>query len=147
MSNASNKIYKELVPRYTNFSDFKSENFKGFKVVVKTNGNYYSVVSGLFRYKPRRVSQNSYHTLYYGTEHYRPELIDKVGIFVNKDDAVKALESYDISEHGQNSELVVVSVELSGELISCDYTNRSVDSVPVVLGTIIDSVKEVGLCQ
>lgn len=146
MSNASNKICEKLVPEYTNFSDYDGKTFEGYKVVIKKHGNYYSVVSGLFRYRPKRVSQNSYHTLYYGTKHYNDKLVDKVGIFFNKEDSIKALESYNVDVE-PGCHLVVVSVKLSGDLISCDYSNCSVNNVPVVLGTIIESVKEIEICQ
>ena len=62
--NASNRLCKELLCKYTEFNRLNKNKFIGYKVAEKKNLNYYSVVTGLFRYKARRVSENSYSSLY-----------------------------------------------------------------------------------
>lgn len=138
--NQSNKICKTLVPTYTNFKPFKEKEFTGYKLVEKRNGNYYSIVSGMFRYKIKRVSENSYHKLYEedNTETFNKDLINRLAVFKNIEDAKKALESYT-----SYTELAMLEVKIKGNLISGLYSNANVNNCTVVAGEFIFSVKEI----
>jgi hypothetical protein len=138
--NQSNKIYTELVPTYSDFKPLNKGSFTGYKLVQTSGGNYYSIVSGMFRYRPKRVSQNSYHSIYQNENTYNPELVDKVAIFQDKQEAYDALINY-VNEH--NGELVIIEVQLKGELIIGKYTNQYCKDAIVVAGQIIESVTEI----
>ena len=93
--NASNKLCEELLCRYSDFEPIEGNKFTGYKLAEKKNLNYYSAVTGLFRYKARSVSDNSYSSLY--EKHgifYDPIMKDKISVFRKKEDAINFLNDY-----------------------------------------------------
>lgn len=140
--NASNKLCKELVCVYNEFSELNQQTFIGYKLVSKKNLNYYSIVTGLFRYRVKNVSENSYHELHRkDSEYFNEKLVNRVSAFVNKEDAYNALISYmDCDTH--RCELVMVELTLSGDLEKAYATNKNCKG-EVVIGNTIKRVKEI----
>jgi hypothetical protein len=140
--NASNKICQELVCVYNEFSDLNQNTFTGYKLVSKKNLNYYSIVTGLFRYRSKNVSENSYHELHRrDNKYFNEKLINRVSAFINEEDAYNALISYiDIDTH--KCELVMVELTLSGYLEKAYATNKNCKG-EVVVGNTIEKVKEI----
>lgn len=135
---ASNKLCVPLLCEYRDFKPMSAEAFTGYKLAEKKNLNYYSIVSGLFRYRAKRVSENSYHGLYMKEgKHFNEHLVDKVAVFTTQEDAYNALH-----QCGSSSELVMLEIILMGDLHAGYYTNKFVRDVPVVIGHTMDSVKE-----
>ena len=140
--NASNKICQELVCTYDNFHILNQKTFKGYKLVSKKNLNYYSIVTGLFRYRSKRVSENSYHELHRRiSENFNEKLVDRVSVFKNKEDAYNSLITYmDIDTH--KCEIVMLEIIISGDLEEGYAKNVNCEG-EVVIGKIIECVKEI----
>ena len=142
---ASHKICQELVCVYDEFKPYSGNEFTGYKLVQKQNLNYYSIVTGLFRYKKKNVSENSYHELHRkGDTKFNEALVDKVAIFKNEEDAYKTLIGYhEIDTH--NYELAMLEIIISGGLENAVCSNRDCKGSEVVVGHTIDKVKEIRL--
>jgi hypothetical protein len=143
MANASNEICRELACEYNNFTQESMKTFTGYKLACKKNLNYYSIVTGLFRYRPKRVSENSYHGLHEkcGTN-FNERLVDRVAVFRTQGDAYNALIKYaDIDTY--HGEIVMLELTISGDLESASYTNSQIEGRPVVIGHTIEKVKEI----
>lgn len=141
--NASNLLCLELLPTYDDFKPLNKSKVKGYKLCRKVNGNHYSLVTGLFRYKARNIVQNSYSGLYEKEkEHYNEHLKDRVSVFVNKQDAIDALSGIvDFLDH--KVELCLIEITIMGEnLETAKFTNRFVDGVNVYVGPIMDKIVE-----
>lgn len=140
--NASNKLCNDLLCDYKDFKKLKSDIFIGYKLVEKKNLNYYSIVSGLFRYRPKRISENSYHALYEREKkHYNSRLVNRLSIFVNAEEAYQALCEYK-NINDRECELVVLKITLSGNLERAKYSNKFISDVDVVIGDMIEKVQE-----
>jgi hypothetical protein len=142
---ASHKICHELVCVYDQFAPMPGSEFKGYKLVQKTNLNYYSIVTGLFRYKSKNVSQNSYHELHRKSDsRFTEKLVDRVAIFKNEEEAYKTLIGYhEIDRH--NYELAMLEITISGSLEQAVCSNREYKGAEVVIGDTIEKVKEIKL--
>ena len=144
---ASNRLLEEFVPNYTNFEETSLDSFKGYKVVEKINLNYYSVVSGLFRYQRGTIDHKSYSSLYKkNMEYFNEHLLDRICVFVNKEDAIEALiETKHIIKKwsGGSNDLALMEVTISDNLESALFSNKSVDDREVYIGGCIDSVREI----
>lgn len=140
--NASNKICQELVCVYDGFRKLNQKTFTGYKLVSKKNLNYYSIVTGLFRYQSKRVSQNSYHELHRKlNNNFNEKLIDRISVFKSKEDAYNSLITYkDIDTH--KCEIVMLEVIISGDLEEAYATNVNCKG-EVVIGSIIEKIKEI----
>jgi len=142
--NASNQLCVELLPIYTNLQPLGKDEFVGYKVAEKKGGpNYYSVVTGLFRYKARNIKNNSYSNLYKNKagDHYNPEVINSVGVFHTPEDAQLALAKYlEFVDHNPN--LVVLQITIKKNLRSGIYSNQFVKELPIVFGDMMDKVVE-----
>lgn len=139
----SNRLCEELIPTYSNFEPYSGEEFVGYKLVEKWNLNYYSIVTGLFRYKPGKIKHSSYSGLHQKNENsYNVELHNRLCVFSNKKDALESLISYkDIADYETN--LVILEIKISGNLKSAKFSNISVKDIPVIIGDTIESVREI----
>lgn len=141
--NCSNEIFLKLVPTYSGFENYKYDYFIGYKLADKKNLNYYSVITGLFRYKKGKIGGSSYSTLYEKNKNiYNKKLHNKLAVFVNKKDAIDALKDFE-EMSGEYCDLVILKIKISGELETAYYTNFCVDNKPVVIGSTIDHVSEI----
>ena len=141
--NASNKLCEELLCDYTEFEDIKAKEFIGYKLVERKGGpNYYSIVSGMFRYKSRHVSHSSYTALYEREKlHYNEHLKNRLAVFTTPEDAYNALCNYnDIADY--NTNLVIIEITMKGNLEKAKYTNKYVKGLDVVIGDIMERVVE-----
>lgn len=143
--NASNKLCKELVATYSDFSKIKDKEFVGYKLVDKKNLNYYSIVSGMFRYKERRISNNSYSELYRRTENlYNENLNDRLAVFKNEEDAINFLIEYkNIEDPKYKTKLVLLELTISEGLEKAKCSNKFCKNCDVVIGGVIEKVKEI----
>ena len=141
--NASNKLCEELLCRYSDFEPIEEDKFTGCKLAEKKNLNYYSAVTGLFRYKARSVSDNSYSSLY--EKHwifYDPIMKDKISIFRKKDDAIKFLSEFpNIVKY--KTELVLLEITISGNLQSVKCSNKYHKDLQAVAGCVMEKITEV----
>lgn len=141
--NASNRLCKQLLCKYTNFNKLNEKKFVGYKVAEKKNLNYYSVVTGLFRYKARRVSENSYSSLYQrGTDVYQDIMKDKVSVFKKREDAIKFLSEFP-KFIDYNTELVLLEITLSENLYSVNCSNNFHSELDAVAGEFMEKIKEI----
>ena len=142
--NQSNKLCKELLCEYSDFKEYNKNEFIGYKLAERKGGpNYYSIVSGMFRYKARWVNVNTYSALYEReVVHYDNHLVDRLSLFVRPQDAYDALKEYEnIADY--ETDLVMLQITLKGNLESAKYTNDFVKDKEVVIGSIMDRVKEI----
>lgn len=141
--NASNKLCEELLCRYSDFKPIDENKFVGYKLAEKKNLNYYSAVTGLFRYKARSVSDNSYSSLY--EKHkifYDPIMKDKVAVFRKKEDAIKFLSEFqNIVDY--KTELVLLEITISKDLHSVKCSNKYHKDLNAVAGCVMEKIKEV----
>lgn len=141
--NQSNKLCESLQGSYDNFKKSDKVSFTGYKLVQKINLNYYSIVTGLFRYKTKSVSENSYHSLHEKDgAHYDKHLVNRVAVFEKMEHAQKALERYtEVATH--RIELVIMKIEISQDLESATFTNSEITNAPVMIGNVMDKTTEV----
>ena len=141
--NQSNKLCESLQGSYDNFRKSDKVSFTGYKLVQKINLNYYSIVTGLFRYKTKSVSENSYHTVHERDGiHYDERLVNRVAVFEKVEHAQKALERYkEIATH--KIELVIMEISISQDLESATFTNSEITNAPVMIGNVMDKTTEV----
>jgi len=141
--NASNRLCEQLLCKYTNFHRLNEKKIVGYKVAEKKNLNYYSVVTGLFRYKSRLVSENSYSSLYQrGTDVYEDIMKDKVSVFREKEDAIKFLSEFP-KFINYNTELVLLEITLSKNLYSVKCSNDFHSELDAVAGEFMEKIKEI----
>jgi len=141
--NASHLLCTDLLPTYTEFKSYSGKEFTGYKLAVRKGGpNYYSIVTGLFRYKASVIGPKSYSNLYkQEKKHYNEHLSDRVSVFTNKEDAKNALFGYkDIDTH--NGTLVLIQMTLSMGLEKAKYTNKNVTELDVVVGKRMEDIIE-----
>lgn len=141
--NQSNKLCESLQGFYHNFKKSDKVSFTGYKLVQKINLNYYSIVTGLFRYKTKSVSENSYHSVHERDGiHYDERLVNRVAVFETMEHAQKALERYkEIATH--KIELVIMEISISQDLESATFTNSEITNAPVMIGNVMDKTTEV----
>ena len=141
--NQSNKLCESLQGSYHNFKKSDKVSFTGYKLVQKINLNYYSIVTGLFRYKTKSVSENSYHSVHERDGiHYDERLVNRVAVFETMEHAQKALERYkEIATH--KIELVIMEISISQDLESATFTNSEITNAPVMIGNVMDKTTEV----
>lgn len=138
---ASNELCTELAPKYSEFKQMPLKTFKGYKLVCKKNLNYYSIVSGHFRYKPGKIGRSSYSVLYErNKEYYQEHLKNKLAICVNPKDAFDMLSPF--KDINPTVNLILLEIELSGSLEEAKAKNKFCDDINVVVGNTIESVRE-----
>lgn len=139
----SNLLCEPLVPIYKNFKDINLKSFKGYKLVEKRNLNYYSVVTGLFRYKEGKINHSSYTSLYEkNPKYYNLELHNRLSVFKTPEDAENFLKEYR-NLHELSSELVILEIEISGNLKEAVCSNRFVEDFECVIGDVMSNIKEI----
>jgi DNA/RNA endonuclease YhcR with UshA esterase domain len=140
---ASNLLCHPLIPFYKSFKRIDIKSFKGYKLVDKHNSNYYSIASGLFRYKEGKIKHSSYTSLYQNNpEFYNSELHNRLSIFKNINDAKNFLKEY-INICNPNSNLVVLEIVISGNLKEALCSNTFVVDYECVIGDCIESIREI----
>jgi hypothetical protein len=141
--NQSNKLCTELLATYRDFEPLNAKRIVGYKLVEKKNLNYYSIVTGMFRYKPGSVAKSSYSNLYkHEAEHLvEQHLIDRLAIFTTPEDARAALNEYERLTGAEN--IVLLEIELSGNLETAVYTNQYASNLPVYIGSVMENIKEI----
>jgi len=141
--NRTDKLCNSLEGVYQNFEKSNKDSFTGYKLVQKINLNYYSITTGLFRYKTKSVSENSYHSLHERQgKHFDQHLVNRVAVFQKKEDAIKALERYtELTDY--RIELVVMKITISKDLETATFTNSEVTDAPVMIGSVMDKTKEI----
>jgi len=142
--NATNQLCEQLIGTYTDFEPITEiKKFRGYKLVEKKNLNYYSIATGMFRYRPKNVSQNSYHALYEREQkHFTSHLVNRVAIFENQEDAYNAfIEFKELADY--KIELVMLELIISQNLEFAFFTNKNVSMANVIIGGDIDSIKEI----
>ena len=139
----SSDLCYELIPSYSKFEETKYNSFKGYKLVEKKNLNYYSIVTGQFRYKSGKIDRSSYSKLYQKDDKfYNKKLHNKLSVFKEKEDAIEALEKFkEISD--RKCELVLLEIVITGDLEKALLSNSIVEDREVYVGNIIESVREV----
>jgi hypothetical protein len=141
--NASNQLCKELIPTYKDFSNFNKDTFVGYKLVEKKNLNYYSVVTGMFRYKAGRINHSSYSGLYKkNPEFYNEKLFNRLAICKTPEEAFNFLIKYKELAN-KNADLVVLEIQISGNLEKATCCNAYCENCEVIIGDCIDRVKEI----
>ena len=141
--NASNKLCEELLCRYSDFKHIDGNKFTGYKLAEKKNLNYYSAVTGLFRYKARSVSDNSYSSLY--EKHgifYDPIMKDKISVFRKKEDAIKFLSEFP-NIVNYKTELVLLEITISENLQSVKCSNKYHQDLEAVAGCVMEKITEI----
>lgn len=141
--NASNRLCEELICQYTDFKKLNQKTFVGYKLAEKKNLNYYSVVTGLFRYKVRNVSENSYSSLYQrGNKFYQKIMEDKVSVFEKKQDAIDFLSEFP-NFIDYPTELVLLEITISDNLYSVKCSNDFHSNLNAVAGSYMEKIREI----
>jgi hypothetical protein len=140
--NQSNKLCTELLATYKSFVALPGHRIVGFKLAEKKNLNFYSIVTGMFRYKPGSVAKSSYSVLYeQDGQLLEDHLVDRLAIFTTPADARAALNEYERLTGADN--IVLLKIELSGDLESAIYTNQYASNLPVYIGSVMEKVTEI----
>jgi hypothetical protein len=144
---ATNQLVEEFAPTYSDFEKVNLEEFVGYKVAEKINLNYYSVISGMFRYKPGKINHNSYSSLYKrNKEFFDDHLLNRLSVFKNKEDAIKSLEaskSLIKNWSNGNNDLVLMEITIADNIESAKFTNNYITNAEVYIGGNIKRVKEI----
>lgn len=136
--NRSSEYNKEYVCTYSDPKPTTTKTVKGYKLMWKKGDNYYSILTGQYRYKTGPVNtMDSYSKVYEGTKFYNDVMVGKTAIFESQDDL---LQFYPGFEPGNG--LVVVAMRLSGELVSVTATNKY-HSCKMYAGSVIDTFKPI----
>lgn len=87
----SNKRNEEHLLTFKDIVNSQKEKFTGYKILRYSGGNYYSVTTGMFRYKPRFIDcgPKAYSHIYDDTSEYEGDMVGKTAIFHTKEDAIK----------------------------------------------------------
>jgi hypothetical protein len=110
----------------------------GFKLVRNNQDNFYSVISGLFRYKVGRISRmSSYHSLYEGRDSFRDFMVGKTSIFKTIEDLKKWFPCLVMT-----NQVVVVKIVLSGDLQLVKSTRGDVE-VETYIGNTIKEIEKI----
>lgn len=142
----SNMLLDIFVPTYSDFEKVELDKFVGYKIVEKINLNYYSIVSGMFRYQTGKIEYHSYSELYRKSEYFNNHLFNRISVFKNKKDAIEALintKQYIKSWSGGNNDLALMKITISGNIEKAKYSNVDVTDKEVYLGESINSLKEI----
>jgi hypothetical protein len=118
----SGKLNERYLCKYSNIEEYKDgKTIEGYKLVLDMVENFYSVGTGLYRYKTGRVKRRNtdYANLYRGTEYYVEEMNDKIAIFPFIEDL------YDFYPEAKDSDNVcVVRMTIGGNMITARVTNQ-----------------------
>lgn len=140
---ASNELCVELLPTYSDFEQFDDKKFVGYKLAMKKGDNHYSIVTGLFRYKAGTIGPSSYSGLYKKEiEHYNEHLQDRLSVFTNKEDAMKALCLYNELEN-DCTDLALLEITISNNLEKAKYSNKFISNLDVVVGKTMSKIVEI----
>jgi|SaaInlV_100m_DNA_2_1039680.scaffolds.fasta_scaffold06100_6 hypothetical protein len=143
---ATNQLIEKFVPTYSDFEETELYSYKGYKVVEKINLNYYSIVSGIFRYKRGKIEYKSYSSLYRkNTKYFNDHLLDKLAIFTNKEDAIESLietKSMIKKWSSNHNDLALMEMVISGDIEKAKFSNISVNNKDVFIGDTIESIRE-----
>lgn len=118
---SSSELNKEYICKYNNPSLVKSNKIWGFKLVEDRNENFYSIGTGLYRYKIGKVKrkESDYSVLYKNTKYYRDYMVDKIAIFNSLSDIDKFYPNYK-----EDSKVCVLRICLGGNIISVEAKNK-----------------------
>jgi hypothetical protein len=109
----------------------------GFKLVRHNQDNYYSVISGLFRYKLGRISRmSSYHSLYQNRDTFRDFMVGKTSIFKSIEDLKKWFPCLVMTD-----EVTIVEITLSGDL-HLVISKRDDIEVETYIGNTIEKINK-----
>jgi hypothetical protein len=110
----------------------------GFKLVRHNQDNYYSVISGLFRYKLGRISRmSSYHSLYQNRDTFRDFMVGKTSIFKSIEDLKKWFPCLVMTD-----EVIIIEITLSGDLHLVNSKRGDIE-VETYIGNTIEKINEV----
>jgi len=137
----SNKVNEEFTMSYSNIVVCDKTTFTGYKVLRYSAGNYYSVTTGMFRYKKQFIDRTSpYSKLYENTADYSSEMEGHTAIFASKEDALKMIPN--LIEEKENVHLVEIII--SNNLISGDCENKF-HNCKFIAGRNLVSIKKVNI--
>lgn len=133
----SSELNERYLCKYSDIQKLNKKAVKGFKLVQDMTENYYSVGTGLYRYKTGRVKRRNtdYANLYRGTEYYVEEMNDKTAMFTSVEDLHKFYP-----EAKDSDKVCIVEFTLSGDLISATVSNQF-HSCKVYAGSRIDKIE------
>ncbi len=115
----------------------------GYKLARERALNYYSLATGMFRYKTGKIDirKTTYHNLYKGTDNYNDIMVGKIAIFKNMEDLNKFYPNWDKDTNAINR-LVILKIELFGDIHSL-VSERNGEECEMYAGTTILSIRKV----
>lgn len=133
----SSKLNEKYLCKYSGIKELKKEEVTGYKLVMDRVQNYYSVVTGCYRYKTGVVKrrEGDYSKLYKDTEYFCPEFVNKTAVFTKLEDIDRFYPDWE----GDNR-VCIVELRMSGDLISAVAEN-DYHKCEVYAGTEIKSIK------
>lgn len=119
----SGMLNDECLCEYSNISQINDKAVTGFKLVREMNLNYYSIGTGMFRYKTGPIDKihAQYHKLYENTPYYREEMVGKTAIFKSIEDLTQFYPTWVKGE----AEIVIMKITLGGDLLEMDAKSSS----------------------
>jgi hypothetical protein len=133
----SSELNEQYLPIYAAVKQLSSDYVTGYKLVLDTKENYYSVLTGLFRYKLGFVSKFSeYSELYNKKGLHNPIMVGKIAIFKNIEDIPKLLPG--LCEEQQNC---IIKIYLSTDLYQVTATNNFAENIPMYIGRCIEKIE------
>lgn len=133
----SGKINTLFEATYEVVKPINKSSVTGFKLVRDKGENFYSVLTGSFRYKTGRIRGN-YHRLYKETPSFNQEMVEKTAVFKNLEDVEKFFPKL-----SQDKSCCVVKMEISGDLKFVKGSNKHKQDVEMYIGNTIKSIQRI----
>lgn len=136
--NNSSKLNKEYLCEYTDiFKLNEGTKVQGYKLVIDTTENYYSVGTGLYRYQLGKVKRriSDYSKLYRNTKYFRSEFSDKTAVFLTIEDLDNFYPGW-----REDDKVCVLKIILGGDTIKAVAKNQFYQC-DVYAGSVIESIE------
>lgn len=118
------KTSAHINPEYScNFSNpgpVRAKKVWGYKLVLDKGENFYSISTGMFRYKlgPIKRIEADYSIIYEETKFFSPDIVGKIAVFNDPFDV-------DILYPNRDKDLTcLLRIQIGGDLISIDAKNK-----------------------
>lgn len=123
LNKSSGKFEKEFACMYSNTRPLANRTVTGYKLAIAYGTNYYSLVSGLFRYKLGPVDTlSNYQVLYKDTPYAYPDMIGRVAVFKS----MKDLDNF-YPEWREFKSVVALQVSVTDDLIAINAERNGVE--------------------
>jgi hypothetical protein len=138
ITSCSSEINSLFEAEHELIKEISEPSVTGYKLVRCNRDNYYSIITGLFRYKLGRISKmSSYHSLYKERKTWRDFMVGKTSIFKSIEDVYKWFPCLVTSD-----EVKIVKFTLSGDL-HLVLSKRDGIELETYIGNTIEKIENI----